>query len=147
MENHTTPPAAQGPMTALQLANRFKRGCQIALCVIAAAYGAFPELRSQTFGQYTPFDVVFLFALTACVYLWFRFDAVQWGYRPGLWMKILVALTLWMGLALYFFRSRDRSRALPALGRMFLFMLLLLTLRAVGWVVGNLMDGVADQLR
>jgi hypothetical protein len=62
-------------------------------------------------------------------------------------MKILVALTLWMGLALYFFRSRDRSRALPALGRMFLFMLLLLTLRAVGWVVGNLMDGVADQLR
>ncbi|MBL8257168.1 hypothetical protein J2X02_001862 [Pseudoxanthomonas japonensis] len=85
--------------------------------------GAVLSVVAGTTAQYvyphaesSPVDIVVTILGVLLIFVWYRFDAAQSGYRRNLGLDIAVIAIALIGLPYYFFRSRGAKRGLIATG-------------------------------
>ena len=82
--------------------------------------------------MWPPTSVGATLVLTFLVFLWYRLDSNQFGYRRSPWLNIGVIAVAIAALPYYFFRSRGFARGAMATGVMVLAVIGSLMLSAIG---------------
>jgi len=67
-----------------------------------------------------PTAIAFTLITVALIFLWYRFDATEAGYRRTPWLNVGVIAVAILALPYYFFRSRGAKRGFIAIGLMVL---------------------------
>lgn len=66
--------------------------------------------------QFPPTAVGFMVVGTFLIFLWYRMDSEQIGYRRSPWLNVSVIALAIVALPYYFFRSRGAKRGASATG-------------------------------
>ncbi|MDZ4359743.1 MAG: rard protein [Variovorax sp.] len=101
----------------------------LSFLVVGVADALVPPLRGK---DYTAFDVVHVFLISALCYTWCRADGLVRGVLAPGRSALLAGVFPLLGIPVYFFRTRPWRRALLATLGAAVFLVMGLVLAAVG---------------
>jgi hypothetical protein len=81
----------------------------IGLAILAFASGVCGQLLYPRV-EVAPSEIYFIFGSTLLVFVWYRVDSDEAGYRRSIWLNVSVLAVSLVALPYYFFRSRGARR-------------------------------------
>jgi hypothetical protein len=96
----------------------FMKSKTLILCLLGGAALSFGAIDQYFYpGEAVPpTAIAFTLITVALIFLWYRFDAAEAGYRRTPWLNVGVIAVALLALPYYLFRSRGAKRGFIAIG-------------------------------